>query len=60
MKPKPEAWRAGLTDDEVAALSAEDRAMLLAAAELDVENRDGEFGELPYNPVYDPNGRMIT
>lgn len=60
MKPRDtDRWRLGLTDAEVEALSPADRALLMEADKLDVEARDAEFGELPYNPVYDPDGKII-
>jgi hypothetical protein len=57
-----EAWRKNLTDAEVDTLSAEDRAMLMAAAQLDLDNaeHDDEFDGMPYNPVYDAEGRIIV
>lgn len=54
-------WAAGLTQQEVEALSADDIAMLQEAFALDdPSERDGEFSGLPYSPVYDPDGKIIA
>lgn len=56
--PDPERWREGLSDADVAELPAADVLALRQAAELDVADRDDEYGDLPYNPVYDEHGKL--
>lgn len=51
-----------ITPEELAALSADDLALLAWAASLpDVEPNDDDplYGDLPYDEILDPDGRPL-